>query len=532
MKNLIVLSKFISFESFTESFTSNDLSIEKFEVVTSNNKMDQNPEKIFVISLAELNEVSEMLSNTSITVFYSSVENVVSEALGSIPDINGLLSEWQVEAGRLITFYTKNRKNTTVLNFDDFCTNLVKNCEQIEVLSTFRQLGTSKLKPQELLSLVYFQQNPLPSALVGDLEAITTPIEGDKHLMIDLNELNKQLLDWRSIESSLSEENKLILLQLHQLQDKLEKELLSKESEQIKIKEIEAKLNQQINSLQQINKEKLELQREYDKQKEELSRVQQENELIILQLHQVQEELEVLYLEKMEEQKNKVNTSAAHTEEITDAVLIKEYPLLPVVAYFKPLGKFNKKELQVLFDKEWFNQKYGKKYNPFRYFMKKGWKQNQNPHPLFDVEFYLAHNNLENIAQSPLLHFMAGGGQFGYSPHPLFNCQWYLEQNPDVKESGINPLLHYLTYGANEGRNPNPIFDSKWYLETNPDVKESGVNPLVHYVEYGSKEGRNPAAMFNINTYLEINSDVKEGGQEPLAHYLLHGWREKRSISS
>lgn len=71
-----------------------------------------------------------------------------------------------------------------------------------------------------------------------------------------------------------------------------------------------------------------------------------------------------------------------------------------------------------------------------------------------------------------------------------FDIEWYLETYNDVKESGVNPAEHYLLFGATEARMPSPKFDTLWYLERYPDVKESGINPLLHYVKYGQEEGR------------------------------------------
>lgn len=74
----------------------------------------------------------------------------------------------------------------------------------------------------------------------------------------------------------------------------------------------------------------------------------------------------------------------------------------------------------------------------------------------------------------------------------LFDRDWYLEQYPDVKKAKVNPISHYLESGAGEGRNPSPSFDTAWYLLTYPDVAESGLNPLVHYIRFGRHEHRAP----------------------------------------
>jgi len=72
----------------------------------------------------------------------------------------------------------------------------------------------------------------------------------------------------------------------------------------------------------------------------------------------------------------------------------------------------------------------------------------------------------------------------------LFDADWYLEQYPDVKSKRVDPAKHYLLFGGKEGRAPSPNFCSRSYLDKNPDVAQSGQNPLVHYLLYGKAEGR------------------------------------------
>lgn len=72
----------------------------------------------------------------------------------------------------------------------------------------------------------------------------------------------------------------------------------------------------------------------------------------------------------------------------------------------------------------------------------------------------------------------------------LFDSRYYLQENPDIRESGIDPLLHYMFHGFKEGRNPSPSFDNDYYLNENPDVSKSGLSPLVHYSLTGQKELR------------------------------------------
>lgn len=73
-----------------------------------------------------------------------------------------------------------------------------------------------------------------------------------------------------------------------------------------------------------------------------------------------------------------------------------------------------------------------------------------------------------------------------------FDADWYLAAYSDVREAGMDPAEHFHEFGWKEGRNPGPSFDTVWYLRANPDVVAAGLNPLWHFVEYGCKEGRSP----------------------------------------
>ncbi|WP_339898713.1 hypothetical protein [uncultured Gilvimarinus sp.] len=72
----------------------------------------------------------------------------------------------------------------------------------------------------------------------------------------------------------------------------------------------------------------------------------------------------------------------------------------------------------------------------------------------------------------------------------LFDREWYLEHNPDVLFTGADPAAHYVLHGGPEGRSPGPAFDAERYLTTYQDVADSGMNPLLHYLKFGKAEGR------------------------------------------
>jgi GT2 family glycosyltransferase len=107
----------------------------------------------------------------------------------------------------------------------------------------------------------------------------------------------------------------------------------------------------------------------------------------------------------------------------------------------------------------------------------------------------------------------------------LFDPQWYLDQNPEVKETGMDPLQHYLRYGARMGRDPHPLFETKWYLNQKPELTNIALSPLEHYVSYGAREGRSPHPDFDAQSYVKSHPESVIGEMTPLAHYLTVGWK-------
>lgn len=71
-------------------------------------------------------------------------------------------------------------------------------------------------------------------------------------------------------------------------------------------------------------------------------------------------------------------------------------------------------------------------------------------------------------------------------------------------------------------------FDATWYCEQYPDVVQGNINPAEHFVKFGALEGRNPSARFNTEFYLAAHNDVAISGQHPLLHFLRHGIAEQR----
>jgi glycosyltransferase involved in cell wall biosynthesis len=213
-----------------------------------------------------------------------------------------------------------------------------------------------------------------------------------------------------------------------------------------------------------------------------------------------------------------------------------------------------------------------------RHYSSTGWKEGRDPGPRFSTRFYLQH--YPDVAASgvnPLFHYIRHGKQEGrqcsenaeyykrIEKSGLFSRSYYLATNPDVATTGEDPLNHFLEYGWREGRNPSPDFNIQKYIQDNPELKEEGINPLIHalnktdfpnlfsvgysaleeqvnrrftgdnaVLNVSPAEGKNiikESGFFNEAYYLEKNRDVREAGVDALNHYYTSGWKEHRNPS-
>ena len=167
-------------------------------------------------------------------------------------------------------------------------------------------------------------------------------------------------------------------------------------------------------------------------QKERLKEAEEENELLLLQLHQVQEELEHYFLEyKKLSEATPAGPYHQHTQIGSGSQdLSKEYDTNGVLALGKRFGRRIKRTIRIVRDQQ---------------------------------------------------ELQRSG---------LFDEGYYLRLNPDVAHSGMKASRHYLEFGWKEGRSPHPNFDGELYLQLNPDVRRVGLNPALHWNRHGRQEGR------------------------------------------
>jgi hypothetical protein len=323
---------------------------------------------------------------------------------------------------------------------------------------------------------------------------------------VRLEQVQKAKQALEAANQEVARENDLLLLQLHQVQEELETTFLKKqELEQSRIelekqrtaqveqltkasKDQEKLAAERLDQLEKLRKEQAGRQQEWQKQIDQLSKAKdeqtklaaqnktelqklrqanqtleatgketaRENELLLLQLHQVQEELEIIFLQKQrleQEQKERAVELQAqmkqHHMQFKQSLLAKD----------QEVEEQRRRLARIKQSASW------KITAPVRAVVK---------------PFKGSAKNKVTIKKQVQLLKSSG----------LFDEKWYRAEYPDVAQSGTNPFEHYLRFGAAEGRNPSPAFNTYFYLQTNPDVAESGLNPLVHYVKFGKAENR------------------------------------------
>lgn len=208
--------------------------------------------------------------------------------------------------------------------------------------------------------------------------------------------------------------------------------------------------------------------------KNELLETSKERDLILAQLHIVQEELESYYQQLQAEKE----LHKKHLKNCKDKQSPKEIARLETelrkakarAANAEFLGSQLQQELDKL--KTSFSWKAAKPVRMIGHLLKK--TDQERELLLQQIGFLLASE--------------------------YFDAEWYLKTYTDVAESKMNPAEHYLLFGAKEGRLPSPLFDGNWYLQQYPDVAAANLNPLLHFIMHGLEEGRISSPKLLTNT--------------------------------
>lgn len=261
---------------------------------------------------------------------------------------------------------------------------------------------------QEELETLFTRLHTIEGLLIASKTPTEGSLEDRLKQLIDANEQRTKSEEKEQSEASLLEN---------------ENKELKKESEHLLAKIMEAD-------------EKLTVEKQQHKE------AQEESELLLLQLHQVQEELEHYFLLYQ-----KSNPEQAEEKQADQTLSVPQ------------------------------SENDQKKYDA----------------PVKDQSLTLNPFKMtKNIAKKLIDRLSVNSQMKSIKASGLFDEKWYLQEYPDVEREKVNSIKHYMLHGYKEGRNPSPNFDTLWYLEAYPEVAAEKINPLFHYIKYGQNEGRKP----------------------------------------
>ncbi|MDF9436056.1 hypothetical protein M1C61_16325, partial [Chromohalobacter israelensis] len=263
-----------------------------------------------------------------------------------------------------------------------------------------------------------------------------------------------KLQDMQQQQQSLNDENALLLEQLHGVQEELEQYLLKEQTRQAELKQAEQRISKLEETLQkrqaehqtaldkhqQAEEESTRRETEQAAKLQDMQQQQQslndENALLLEQLHGVQEELEQFMLngQALEHDLSRYrHEKQALTQELVAHQTIEEWLRSCAAKAVKEATRSNRVSQKRL----------------------------------------ARHKQLLESSR-------------------FFDAEWYQVQYPDVANGSMDAAEHYLKHGVLEGRNPSPLFDALHYIASYPDVAAAGLNPLVHFIELGQAENRKP----------------------------------------
>jgi O-antigen biosynthesis protein len=180
---------------------------------------------------------------------------------------------------------------------------------------------------------------------------------------------------------------------------------------------------------------------------------------------------------------------------------------------------FERHDLFLLFDADYYKQQAGEMDDPLTHYQTVGWLAGHNPHPLFDTRYYCTINRVE---EEPLRHFFAVGRHHVFETSPLFNAGTYARQRPDIFKEQMHPLIHYLLHGYNEIELVNDFFDERYYATQCPGVKGLGIIPMIHYLLIGWREGKDPHPSFQSDLFCRV-ARTADNPLNELARGLIEG---------
>ncbi len=462
----------------------------KLDVNGKIEKQNSMPARLLLIdsqSLSLLDYMAAKNQSAKFLLFYSNADTALESACQAEIDPNVRLEGWKNSVRQLLQFYRRYRRRTVLINNESFLQHpqaLMEVCHGLGIYLQQKQVSVEaelqKSTIEGFLSKAIVDDHPAIQWLQSELTAKSqsfaigsvtryNPVElfySQQQRIRFERKLNDKMEKVTS--KLLRNERQVIDLknEIKKQQEKIEDLIIERDQKSKAVAEKQVRLTNVENEKSKLvsaHQTKLAQEQQNRKKLEtENNEIAQENELLLLQLHQVQEELENYFLRNQ----NFKQARARIEKEQKEAVQAGEslsHELQQV------RGELTVKDRQIDIQHQriaWIKQTFS-------------WKITAPLRALAKPLNYLNKDTQKTKEQIKLLKT---------SNH--FDEAYYLTENEDVARMGDDPVEHYIIHGAAEGRDPSPAFNTRRYLEINPDVAETGMNPLVHFVKYGILERR------------------------------------------
>ena len=279
--------------------------------------------------------------------------------------------------------------------------------------------------------------------------------------------------------ASVQEENDLVIAELHKVQETLETTLHERDA----VRQQAAEQS----TVQKVQKQHQEAQQQVSRLQQELTSTKEENELVIAELHRLQELLESKLIERdaLVKQRDKIRVQHGIVIQQRDSALQQlDQRLAQLQKLHSELKKCQAEQTTLYSRIERYQKQLNMQKSDFQQVLQEQeiWLQWLRAHATRYITATYRHSRDYRKALSQQIALLE------VSQH--FDKQWYLEQNPDIANSNMDPAEHYIKFGALEGRNPSPNFDTDFYITQHRDVADAGHHPLLHFLRHGQLEQR------------------------------------------
>lgn len=454
---------------------------------------DTLPEQAAVLlqPVQKLDKLTQWINDTeaahTIWLGFVQAEYYLAYAQENGSSLETAAARWQKKTEELLAIQRQHRRQIKLFNIHQALAAPDKFCAAISsdiVISPFTpEADESSLAL--LAACQYVTQNTELKELNTRLQASAAPLCDSEQLNVDID----------------------YVLNIHRTQSR-ELRAIHEEYDQLlqQVREIQSLLDQSKSRCEELEKNQLNApdQTEINKQ---LKETEEERDLILAQLHLVQEQLEEYYLKLQAEQQKTGDEQrglAREKEQLQSQLQSERQQAIDeqhrLTSKLEAVQQQNKHALLAR-DKQHAKELEALE-SQLRKTKARAASSEFNKNQL-EKELQAIKSSLVWKTSAPLRAVRRIGKKDDEAAQQLqqqvallltsefFDVDWYLSHYPDVAENGINPAEHYLLFGAAEGRLPSQHFDGNWYWQHYPDVAEAAFNPLLHFIMYGQEEGRN-----------------------------------------